>query len=426
MIYLELNTFESKNKLRAYQEDYNQRMKDANPKTYKTLQIKSNVMRTAEHLLDFYSKHLHLQAKSKPMLTRAFITNSQALATRLGYTKRTTYNHLEKLMEAGIIKDKVFRGTNTGFVIEFNTEILVARKNNEFTQSLIAQYCYLLKTDEVSDEILTKIANATLSFSDAKNGIVKNLQHISTRTLQELNINMQKGIVDNDNSSVDKSNTVEEVVINNDRLLQEPPEQLQEPGLHIGAKNHAGKTGQSPEKIKEIEVRRASHAAYQFLVAVFYSDRLISDHDVNISLMHLQNFFAKARNSKELTQKFNEFIQRAMLVRSFLLKAPGRFIPNPQKWLDPAFEQGFVGTEAWLKNVDKKREERSEYYGNLKVLAKLYREFIISPTLQNYLAGRQTLGKKKNPELLNLYDQAIVSQVPHIAEYYNSINQNAA
>lgn len=425
MIYLELNTFESKKKLRKFRQDYNKRMQKEHPEDYKTLQIKSNVMGTAEHLLEFYSNHLHLQAKSKPMLTRAFITNSQALATHVGYTKRTAYNHIKKLMEAGIIKEKVFRGTNTGFVIEFNPDILVARQNYEYTQYLIAQSCLLLKTETVSDEILSKVSKLTPSFSDSSYGIVKNLQHINTRTLlQELNINMnEKGIVNNDNNSAGKTSSENNNVINNDCLLQEP---IQEHVMRGASKNRAEKDEINPEKKKKIALRRASLSAYQFLETVFYSDRTISEHEIDIALMFLEKYFSKAQNEKQLSQKFNEFIQRVMLARQYILKAPGRFIPNPRIWLDPAFKNGFTGTELWLKQVDKKREEKKEYYGNLKILAKLYREFLKNPTLDNYLSGRQTLSKKKNKEYLQLYDQAIVSQVPHIAEFYNSMNQNAA
>lgn len=428
-MYIELNAFESKKKLRNFAKDYNDNMRDNNPDDYKSRLLKSSHIRTAEMILEFFSNFLYLQAKSQPTHSSVFKINRQALATACEYNKRTASNHIDRLLEAGVLKMKIFRGTNTGFIVEINPDILVAKQNYSYQQLLLIKYCELQKIEAVPDEILEKLSKLTPSFSVAPTGMLKNLQHIITSTLlQELNINMEeKGIVDNDNSPAGKTNNEVNNVINNDRLLQEPQGHAQEHGMQPPtSKNRADNIEQGLEKRKKIALRRASLSAYQFLEAVFYSERSISDHDIDISLMHLEKYFAAAQNEKQLTQKFNEFIQRALLVRQYILKAPGRFIPNPRIWLDPAFTNGFAGTEIWLKDIDKKREANKEYYGNLKILAKLYREFIKNPTLDNYLSGRQTLAKKKNSDYLAMYDTAIVNQVPHIAEIYNKMNQNAA
>lgn len=426
IIYLELNYVESRKKIREYAQLHNEKMRRKHPEIFRTKMLKSSHLRTAEMILEYFFNFLKLQAKAKPIQTQRFKINSVALAKSCGYNKRTAFNHVERLLEAGVLKEKFFMGSNTGYATEFNPDLLVSKHNFSYQQFLLAKYCELLETEEIPNKVLKKVSDISLSFSNAPSGLMKILPHIVTRTLLlELNINMvKKGIVDNYGNSADKTDIHQNSVINNDRLLQEP---LQEHRMHSNVSKRKVLTPeQLAKRNRKVARRKAAHASFQFLEAVMYSDRKISDHDIDISLMHLEKYFEKAKTEKQLTQLFNEFIQRVMLVRQYLLRAPGRFIPNPRIWLDPAFKHGFVGTEYWLKQVDKKRAEKEEYYGNLKILANLYRQFLIQPTLENYLSGRQTLAKKKNPEYLKMFDNAVVNRVPQIAKVYEQMTTNLA
>lgn len=446
-IYLELNIKASTKKLSDYIDNYNEQLQSDKPMEYKKLTVKGSQKNSAEKLLKAYYNHLVLAAKMKSKRNFPFKVNNVALATMLGGTtvKRTAANHIAKLEEAGLIKKK-FMGTRTGFTIEFNPEILVAMPNETFSNELEACYQQVVDNGHAdSPEERQIIQSLTPSFSVFSNGMGKILPHIAARTLQELNFNMRLGIVDNSESTPQApqdseiNNKISNAAVSVGNSSPEQQEPVQEHGMQKMMLDFPSDLDSPEGKIEKklrpapaislSEIQRREKIfdfalmAWHFILANLYDNRSFKDNDVRISIDFLRKYFEQyAANRNTIGEAFNKLVFRVILARKYVLRNVGSYIPNPRVWLDPTFAQGFSGTEAWLITVHQKQKENADYYSNIKLVSELYRQFAADPGVFNYQSARQTLGKKKNKEYLQMFDDAVLKH-PSIQKF-NPINQS--
>lgn len=444
-IYLQINIKASKAKIKQHVDAYNEKIMRQNPDDYHKYTIKGGHLTTAYHILIAYYNHLINQAKYKSQSPRPLIMNNKAIAEMMGATTtgRTAANHIARLMAAEIVIKKEFRGTNTGFFIEMNPDLLVAMPDTTLINNVTALYeqC-VLKGHPDSPEERQKIQFLTPSFSTFSGGIGKLFRHIVTRTLLELNFNMQGGIVDNHEST---PQAPQDSQVNNDGIAplrdgNELERELEHGLLSDGKTSDSTVTGEIEEnsgkkvfrapKISIDEVARREKIgnfailAWNFIQTNLYNGREFAGHDVIIALDFLKKHFTgHSANSNTLAEAFNKLVFRVILTRQYVLREPGRYVPHPRKWLDPTFQHGFHGTAGWLDAVTTKQKENAEYYSNLKLVSELYRQFAANPGAFNFIEARQTLGKKKNKEYLEMFDKAVLAH-PAIKDIYQKMTSH--
>jgi hypothetical protein len=133
----------------------------------------------------------------------------------------------------------------------------------------------------------------------------------------------------------------------------------------------------------------------------------------------LINYFHPGEKWKNrLMIDMNSFCERILLVKKYLEKDVCRFVPVPEKFFDPYFESGFIGTEKWLKNVQLKRKENKLFYYNHRLLILCFRNYGNDPNINNYNKGRKLLSRKKCDWLLDEYDKLVMG----ISELNNDRN----
>lgn len=439
-IYLELNITATKKKVKEHINAYNVRMMAEYPDDHGKRTLKNMHVSSAMHIIDAYYAHLKNQAKLKTRTPMPFKLNNQALATMLAGTtvKRTAANHINRLIDAGVIAKKFFLGTNTGYLIMLNMELLEAMPNDEFRQKIDEGYQQCINNGGIDDpENRQKVQNLTPSFSVFLSGMGKLFPDIVERTLQELNINMQGGIVDNRASTAPQ-----DAQINNAEMIDSSAssaikqEHLQEPGVHTNAavdakgsaadvnpdKKNSAPAAPSNEEIASRElILNYVGLAWNFMIANLYDGRTFSINDEIASEKLLKKYFQdNSASPNKMAEAFNNFLLRVILARKYALRNPDRFIPTPRVWLDPTFKYGFSGTETWLTAVNKKYEAQKEYYSNVKLVATLYRQFAANPGIFDFVSARQTLGKFKNKEYLKMFDEAVIKH-PMVKDIYQKM-----
>lgn len=450
MIYLTLHMTETEQRIKEFAEKYNAKMKLTNKDNAGKLTLKKTHIETAKQLAKILQIHLKKQSQFRTNNSEdGILVNNVALGTLLGQSRRASYDQLKRLQQSGIIQYKVFRGSNASYRIVLNPELLVAFSNYQFTCSLIEYFVQNAPENIKYDpEIIEKLNSAKPDFAVFLGGNGKFLPHIAIRTLQDLKINMNKGIIvenvdrfkklsNNSKNKVSKPTSLKNVFINNDVLAQD---QLQEPlhdhPLKMNDKfkeRNAAPTKNViplPEKIKEnhqvlAENSKQSHirhlvlSSWAWLISHLYGpDRFFTDHDKGIAISFLQLYYENnSATASTVNQAFYEFCTRVLLARKYILKSPGRFIPNPRIWLDPTFTNGFTGTKDWLIKVKQKQEIDKEYYSNIKLVAQFYKNYTLNPTMESYSSATQRLSKIKNKDYLNLFNEAVLSRNPKYLNY---------
>jgi hypothetical protein len=90
-------------------------------------------------------------------------------------------------------------------------------------------------------------------------------------------------------------------------------------------------------------------------------------------------------------------------------KNPWTFLQkNPGKWFDPRFENGFVFTKKLYEEALKQRKMNKMYNSNLKDMIDWYCRYMKNQT--EYHAAVQFLGKKRDKQLLDLFNKCVLDK----------------
>lgn len=92
--------------------------------------LRQSVIATAKEIIRIYGSFLMKANKIKPLdgdSLPPLLTNNVQLAKLTNSSSRTIQRHIQKLIEAGIIKEKQFRGTNASYKLWISDQILCVR-----------------------------------------------------------------------------------------------------------------------------------------------------------------------------------------------------------------------------------------------------------------------------------------------------------
>jgi hypothetical protein len=337
--------------------------------------IKASVLLTAKEIIRIYGAFLikansfmELTAKKLPALK----TNNSQLAKLVKVSTRTIQRHIIKLQEAGIIVGKQFHGSNSGYGLLINPEILLATCRKDLEEAKIDLEKAKYKSTETQ--------------ADKKEGTT-NCPHTYTSNNSYNKYNLLIG-VDNLKASVSK---LSETGNKRERRSLSLTELFQRTGYNTG--NIL--TGNTREKVVEClsdkaemhqetrekvrsraddknwkqqdtsDARRASLQFYadrlwHFAKLLLYKDTFLTEFQEKQAKEMLIAWYEPV-SDKSLSNVHQNYCERISLVRDFIDRDPEkRFVQLPYKYFDLTNPSGFRGTKVWHQKHQKRKEEVSK------------------------------------------------------------------
>ncbi len=467
-IFLEPDIQETESKLKDFVQKYNDKLKsdpqfcesefhkhltnntEGIKQTPRSLAIKPMVLVSALQVVKFYHSHLKaLSTTGRPSSAGDFKINNQALSTRLIYCKGTSHRHLDRLIVAGIMKDYVFRGSNSGFELRVNNRLLVARKDMRFTDMLIEQAKMKAEDGVVDIKVINSIYKLRPSFIDYPNGYYTTWSYIATNTLglkKNNNIEIQ-GIVKNLNNSNNASSQQPDQVLNNDsiecpenRTTQELPlEQSELPNFKKYAKiitpsyqqnnswavDNERKLNNLPAKIRG-QIDFYIERSFIFAKNVLWPDEILTNYQAKAIIDFLLTYYIYAttlqHKTPPLRKFFTEFAARIQISRDYVKRQPNRFIMQPSLYFTHE-SSGFRGTKPWYIKSRKKQQQKTEWNQNQRKVAHLFIKYQFDKTTDNYLKAVQQLGKLHDKSHLELFNKCVLEPQEFNHESFNQSNK---
>ncbi|MEM6269632.1 MAG: hypothetical protein AAF998_09350 [Bacteroidota bacterium] len=384
-----------------------------------------------DRMLKLYARQL-LDMDADLLLVRgnlpAFATNSVALGKVLGCNPRTIRNLIGRLLEAGVIAQKVYKGRKNNYRLIFSPACLVTHKGVFKTHDL-----------QAIDRQLAATENQSL-ISDIR----KHLPVFDTDTKRKKN-NLQCGLVEKERTSplrIDSTGNA----LNGQQGKQKPLNQQEDTGNQgpgggaetplghdKGKQDGAGDNldkgldpAPSPAHLSDgpddpgldwTKLEDYYMRLFSLCMAVLYPKL---EYMADSQAYHIKKYLALQfynKPTEDYEAIYRQLYIRILIVEAYLKRDPKRFVPLPEWYFDPANAKGFAATEKWYENMGKSRAKMDQFKARYKVVMKAWGGFmqqigryIDDPSLDSYQQGR-TVVSAKYGNLIRAYDYVILASL---------------
>lgn len=374
--------------LAAYRRNYNEGLKDkeTGERCIKK-EVRSNHMRLAEHLIRLYSQHIDKQKVFYLDAMQPYRTNNGKLADILGVAKRSVVNHMNRLVEAGIISYKNFRGSYADYEIHLNPAIIdvqgsvddAAKLNQELQDTVNAEILELSTENDQNYPHIAQTLPLILEFYKINKEIVTNA-------------------VNNYRYS---SNDTRKAAVLSEKAKKQP------------------ENGESlPDNLaKDQENLMLAKILFDLSKSkMFYRLKFISDSEEKLARTW---FFKQLKKSGDQNKRvFEELTLRIHLVHEFLTNKKNskyefqeRFVPIPSVFFSETNKNGFVQTKAWLLERINKLHWKQDAMQKAAKHLKLWHEYEkiggfdhdSSSDYHQFQHMKKKLEKHGNKDLSNLF-----------------------
>lgn len=444
VIHLLIHHQGTRDAINKFAENYNAKLKKETPELYGKKSLKTCHINTALILKDMYSQFL-LNNKKNHITDGVFRVNNQAIATKMngGACKATAWRHVTRLLSAGVLQNKVFRGSNASYEIEFNPEVLVAELSTEFVHNYVetakSQFGLAENCDTELDQLYETAVKAQPTFGLAENHGIITLCADTDIYKPSSNNNMHSGGMSftvsqktarpdaDDETHSELNNSIQEQGSNGGGSLKASIAAIGNPAKEEKRK----KVPPKKEKEKTPQTRSELIAEYvgfslRFALQVLYPGQTFNDQILNETTNHLNEMFGRIQsNDPAVFQKwYSQFLSRVMLTRQYVRRRPDRFVPLPHIYFNPEFSYGFAGTRQWLKETRQRQQQKKDYYANLDLVVKCYRYYTTYPGYEAYRKACQALGKKGEGEYLDLFNECVQNESNYNHEFFKQHYEN--
>ena len=383
--------------------------------------IRQAMILTAREIIKIYSLSL-LKANSIKAVDFQNLpplkTNNVQLAKRAKASTRTIQRHLKRLIEAGVIIKKIWHGSNSGYELFINPNIL-----------LIGGVKAVDKPKNDSKVNKTKVADNQFF----KNNIAPICPHTDTSN---------NGYINNIIIGVDKLKTTTSSLplSSSSKSRNATSNTLTGYTGKIAPKknNDAGEIARNKRDTEQTggEISRADLARSASLS--FYVNALWK---LARNTIYNTHYLTKSQEvkAKELLFKWYDpvpdkkleivhqvYVERLGIVQKYIAKDPkNRYVQLPDKYFNPKNTSGFSGTRAWY-NQQKKRE--LEVQMKLVLHAQI-RRFLSNekketakqkPRLALFRACETRLGKLGQPQLVREFHASVLNHSTHKFLQFNT------
>ncbi|MBC3844967.1 replication/maintenance protein RepL [Winogradskyella echinorum] len=402
------------NALEGYVNQHNASTKDLSS------HIRQAMILTTQEIIKIYSISL-LKANSIAAIDLQNLpplkTNNVQLAKRAKASTRTIQRHLKRLIEANIITKKIWHGSNSGYELFINPNILLiggAKAVNKPKKALQTE-----KSKTTDNQFFKNIKTTTCPHTDtSNNGYINNIiigvDKLKTKASSSPLTNGYESRNATSNTFTGYTGKID-------------PKKNNDAG-EIERKSRA--TDQTSAEISGVDQARS--ASLSFYVKSFwklarntiYKDHYLtqSQEETALKLLHL---WYEPVSDKQLQNVHEVYISRLGIVQKYLAKDPTkRYVQLPDKYFDPKNPSGFTGTRIWYQ-----KQKKREYEVRLKlILQAQIRRFLNNekketakqkPRLELFRSCETRISKLGQPELLNTFHASVLN---HSAHKYLQLN----
>lgn len=372
--------------------------------------IRQAMILTTQEIIKIYSISL-LKANSIAAIDLQNLpplkTNNVQLAKRANASTRTIQRHLKRLMEANIITKKIWHGSNSGYELFINPNILLiggVKAVNKPKNELQTE-----KSKPIDNQFFKKSKTTTCPHTDtSNNGYINNIiigvDKLKTTTSSLPLTNGFESRNAAGNTFTGYTGKID-LTKNND-------------AGEIERKSRA--TDQTSAEISDVDQARS--ASLSFYVKSFwklarntiYKEHYLTQSQEKTALKLLRLWYEPV-SEKQLQNVHEVYVSRLGIVQKYIAKDPTkRYVQLPDKYFDPKNPSGFTGTRIWYQ-----KQKKREYEVRLKlILQAQIRRFLNNekketakqkPRLELFRSCETRIGKLGQPELLNTFHASVLN-----------------
>jgi len=401
--------------------------------------VKPSMILTAQELIKIYGVSL-AKANSIQTIDKSNLpslkTNNCQLAKRTQASTRTIQRHIKRLLEAGIITEKIFHGSNSSFELFINEKILLATCRlsvNEAKMALELKLNPILQStnkQEVKNTDRTFCPHTdTRNNSYKTNNVIKDVDNLSIGSI------LKAAGYDTGNSSkrssAKKQNdlNVSTGNVSTGYTGGKVQEKNQDTGGKVQEKRAEADKKTDMKARKEAEARCTSLNFYVKMLwtlaqNVLYRGVYLTDRQVEIAQKLLYRWYEPV-STANLANVHQHYVERIDLVRKYIEKDPQkRFVQLPNRYFDPYNSNGFTGTKKWHKiHQQRQREVQVKLIVHAQIKRFLNNEMKEAakrkPPLELYRECEQRIGKLGDPVLLEQFHSAVLNPTVNRTLYAN-------
>lgn len=340
-------------------------------------------------------------------------TNNVQLAKRANASTRTIQRHLKRLLDANILTQKVWHGSNSGYELWVNPNILLV--NGKQPVNKLRVEASKQKNESSENQFFKKNITTTCPHTDSSNNSYINNIIIGVNKLNPEEEMSSLPLTSGYQSRNATSNTF------TGYTGWKSAKKNDDAGGKVRKKRVTEQTG---AEISESEVARSAslmvyvNSLWTLSRNTIYKDVFLTDGQIKIAKELLRLWYNPVPD-KHLSKVHQVYVERIGLVRKFLDKDPEyRYVQLPNKYFDPKNLSGFTGTKVWYNNHKKRQEEV-----RLKlILQAQIRRFINNekketakqkPRLELFRLCETRIGKLGQPDLLKQFHASVLNHSTH-------------
>jgi hypothetical protein len=417
-------------------------------------QLRQPIVATAIEIIKIYSVSLLKANKIQPLdldNIPPLETNSAQLATMTNVCARTIRRHIQRLLEANVLTEKVFKGRKSNYELRFNSNILLINGVKAVNKQELSVDNQKNKSTD-NQFFKTSIRTTCPQPNSSNNSYINNVIIAVNKKLQRSSLSLTSSDFSADISSNKFSRYVE----------KEGAKQINEPLTHgtPGAKknvpkdaefskkcpsnsddlqnNDVEKEGQSKEVRKQAKDTDSMLETSCFSSLNLYVDSLwnLSKETIYKNTFLTENQELKAKEllrdwyepvaEHNLAKVHNIYVQRIELVRKYLAKdTENRYVQLPYQYFDVTNKYGFTGTKSWYEtHMRGKRKTRLKL-----ILHAQIRRFVDNenkhtskqiPRLQLFRQCEKRIVNLNTPELTSQFYASISHKTSFNYSQYNT------
>ena len=147
-------------------------------------------------------------------------------------------------------------------------------------------------------------------------------------------------------------------------------------------------------------------AGWVFCKTLLWNNHDFNDAEIELAKQMIAIYLVKADNLKI---KFIRFCERVQLAFQYINRKVGRYACHPLKWLNQFYEFGFYGTREWYLDLIHERKYIPIHRFELRVMAEAYVEYILNPSKEIYLIGKNAIEHYNKTDILQAFNNAVLN-----------------
>jgi len=407
--YLRVAHGETRKKLQAWADSYNETLKAENPQHYNKLRIKPCYLNTASEIIGMFNAYLD-RIRKHGLEHTEFKINNPGLAKMMGAgtSEVTAYRHIKFLQRIGFITAKHFHGSHHDFGVELNEELLIAQPNLAFT-AFLTEYHSLETNGELTVDKVFEIETQRPHFNGffSKQWIATCKDSKASTYLE--NNNLDKAFCVDNSELAGASSELATVLELEHRSKTPQPNNEQEQAPPVAPAPPVKKTDLTPKQHEEVAERFISNSL-TCMMAVLYPNYMMWQQENQLVKGYLKLYYANCKTYKAFADRSGEFTKRVVLTQNFILKYPNRYVPSPAKWLNPMNPTGFCGTKKWFEEWKTGEAQNKDYNANKKTLVEVMQRFEKTPDTKTFENGMRLLKKKRDTRLADMFSSFVLNR----------------